>query len=456
MIVPQSRLLFWVGFIILPFTLIATALPQSMMVAAGLIGAVLALAVLDALLAFRRLDGIGVELPELVRLSRGREGQIELRVRNEEMTAKRLRLGLAFPGEIFTERRDLWVALPEGRQHSTLHWPCTASRRGRYALEKCYLEALSPLGFWALRSSTPIATEIRVYPNFFPERRNLAALFSRRGSLGIHRHRQVGKGKEFEKLRDYVSGDSFEDIHWKATAKRGRPITKVYQVERTQEIYVIIDASRLSARRADLVPQSPHTEKEVQEVFGTTILERFVTAALIMGLAAERQGDLFGLLTFDDRVRSFIRAKSGTAHFDACRETLYTLQPRVVAPALDELFSFLGHKLRRRALLVFLTNLDDPLLAEGFVRNVDLICRRHIVLVNMIRSEGVQPLFEDQEVQNTDDLYDALGGHVLWAGMVETQKKLQRRNVHLSMLENESLCTQLISQYLNIKQRQIL
>ena len=58
----------------------------------------------------------------------------------------------------------------------------------------------------------------------------------------------MGKGREFEKLREYVRGDSLNDIHWKATAKRGHPVTKEYQIERTQEVYIAIDASRMSGR----------------------------------------------------------------------------------------------------------------------------------------------------------------------------------------------------------------
>ena len=91
----------------------------------------------------------------------------------------------------------------------------------------------------------PVGAEIRVYPNLVTERKNLAALFLNRGSFGLHAQRQLGKGREFEKLREYVPGDGYDELHWKATARRGRPITKVYQIERTQEVYVVIDASRL-------------------------------------------------------------------------------------------------------------------------------------------------------------------------------------------------------------------
>ena len=108
-----------------------------------------------------------------------------------------------------------------------------------------------------------------------------------------------------------------------------------------------------------------------------TTLERFVTAGLVLGLAAEQQGDLFGLLTFTNKVESFVRAKNGKAHFSACRDALYTLQPQVVTPDFDELCTFIRLRMRRRALLVILTSLDDPVLAESFVRNLELIRRQH-------------------------------------------------------------------------------
>ncbi len=188
----------------------------------------------------------------------------------------------------------------------------------------------------------------------------------------------------------------------------------------------------------------------------TTVLQRFITAALIMALAAERQGDLFGLLTFDDKVRSFLKAKMGKAHFNVCRDALYMLQPQRVSPDFTELFTFIGTKIRRRALLVFLTHLDDPVLADSFTQHIDLISRNHVVLVNMIKPMAVRPLFTSGSVSSVNDIYNDLGGHMLWRRMRETQKVLQRRGVGLAMLENENFCVELVSQYLTLKRRQVL
>lgn len=477
MIVPQTRLLLWVTVVVLPFAAIAVVVPEAAVLAGLVIVAVIVLALLDAALAQGSLEGIGIELPAIVRLSKDREGAIDIHIKNQKQQARRLRLGLPLPREITSPEEDLWTILPAGSERSRLAWPCTPLKRGNYPLVSCHLEAASPWGLWAVRARRPARTEVRVYPNLLSERKSVAALFLNRGNFGAHAKRQVGQGRDFEKLREYVHGDSYEEVHWKATAKRGRPVTKVFQIERTQEVYVIIDSSRLSARvqrqnvessvvsrpwsvakSGSRVPARTDngrrtTDKITSE---TTVLERFITAALVLGLAAERQGDLFGLLTFSDKVQTFVRAKNGKAHYAACRDALYTLQPKVVTPDFDELGSVVRLRLRRRALLVFLTSLDDPVLAENFIRNLDLVCRQHLIFVNMLQPPGVRPLFSDGAVGSLDEVYEQLGGHLLWHKLCELEKILQRRGVRFSLLDNERLSAQLVTQYLGVKQRQLI
>lgn len=466
MIVPRSRLLFWFAAVALPVALLGAVYADALAVSVSAIAALAVLAAVDAVLGQGRLDGIHVKLPEVVRFSKDREGAIEIRIHNEGQRRRSLRLGLELPRDIASASEDQSVLLPAASEWSRLEWRCMPLKRGCYQLTRAHLETASPLGFWAMRATVPVQSEVRVYPNLLNERKNLAALFLNRGGFGIHAQRQVGKGREFEKLREYIPGDSFDDIHWKATAKRGHPVTKVFQIERTQEIYVVIDASRLSAREpvqsSKFKVQSPQPATDAIQLGalnvepGTSVLERYVTAALVLGLAAEQQGDLFGLVTFSDKVENFVRAKNGKAHYSACRDAIYTLQPRIVTPDFDEMASFIRLRLRRRALLVFLTALDDPVLAEGFVRNMDLLCRQHLVLVNMMKPPGADPLFSRANVDSVDDLYQRLGGHLQWHNLRELEKTLQRRGVRFSLLENEKLAVQLVSQYLGVKQRQLL
>jgi uncharacterized protein (DUF58 family) len=377
-------------------------------------------------------------------MSKDRETKLELRIRNQRQQKKLLRVGLPWPQEIKAASEELDAVLPARSEWSRLAWPCMPLKRGNYKFDLAFLEGGSPLGLWAARKPVSIKSEIRVYPNLLADRKNLAALFLNRGQFGLHAQRQVGKGRDFEKLREYIPGDGYDEICWKATARRGKPITKVLQIEKTQEVYVILDASRLSARKPD------------EEAGGDSALERFVTAALVLGLAAEQQGDLFGLLTFADRVEKFVRARNGQSHYNICRDALYTLQPKIVTPDFDELCTFIHSRLRRRALLIFLTALDDPAVAESFVHNIELIRRQHLVLVNVLQPRGVKPLFANSSVSGLDDLYEELGGHLRWQKLRELKKKLQRLGVQFSLLGNERLSAELVSQYLSVKQRQLL
>jgi len=433
MIVPRNRLLFATA-LLLPFLVVA---PGSSLV---FIAFLVLLAVFDALLSGRSLRGVRVILPDVVRLSKDSKGSFPVRIQNDVMKKRQVRIGIPFPPEISSEPESLTLMLPGETQFSSTEWSCVAEKRGLYTISESYLEASSPLGFWNARAKCSAHLEIRVYPNLLKDRKKLAALFLNKGDFGIHTRRMVGQGREFEKLREYAPGDSFDQIHWKATARRGRPVTKIFQIERTQEVYVVIDSSRLSAK----------------EIGTETVLEYFLRSALILGLISQQQGDLFGVVTFSDKVDRFLRAGNGKAHYHACKDALYTLQHSAVTPDYHELCSFLRLRLRRRALLIVLTDLNDPILAESFAHSVELIASQHLVLVSMRRPEGARPLFSERDAETRDSLYRNLGGHLLWQNLRDVQKTLHLHGITLTQLEDASMSGQIVTQYLNVKKRQLL
>jgi uncharacterized protein (DUF58 family) len=462
MIVPRTRLLIWFAIIVVPFAMLAGLVPNAAAVSVAAITLFVLALVIDGFLAADALRDVTMELAPLVRTTQDRPFSLRVHLRNPSQRARTLRLALAFPPELPPSVDEFTVALPAGSEWSLFDWSCSAAKRGKFQITSARIEAASPLGFWSRWKTISVSSEVRVYPSLARERNNLAALFLNRGAFGIHAQRQIGRGRDFEKLREYIPGDSFEDVHWKATAKRGHPVTKVFQIERTQEVYVIVDASRLSGRMVGprskvQIPKSSASPLTTDnEQLTTNSLERFITAALVLGLAAEQQGDHFGLLTFSDKIETFIRARNGKAHYHACRDALYTLQAREVAPDFDELSTFIRLRLRRRALLLFFTSLDDPVVAESFVRNMDLLCRQHLVLVNMLQPLGVRPVFSNGQVTTANELYGELAGHMRWHGLRELEKALQRRGVRLSLLQGERLAAESVSQYLNVKQRQVL
>jgi uncharacterized protein (DUF58 family) len=433
--VPTSRMLYAFA-LILPFAAIVPIV--SAVVPLFAFGLFFLIAIVDALMAANA--NVKVLLPGLVRLSKDRAGSIGIRIDNLDHKHKTIRIGLPIPSEIESESYNQVVALPEGAEFSRFEWACLPKKRGKFGIGHCFLEQQSLLGMWSLRTIQNVACEIRVYPNLTEERKKLAAQFLNRENYGAHARRMVGQGREFEKLREYVPGDAYDQLHWKATAKRGRPITKVFQMERTQEVYVALDFSRRSAREME------------QE----TALEFFMRSALILGAVAQQQGDHFGVITFSNRVHGFLRAGNGRAHYHACRDMLYSLQPQMVTPDFEDLFSFARLKLRKRALLIILTDLNDPMLAESFVKSAALVARHHLLLVNMIRPQGAFPLFENPVAPSVDAVYEALSGHMVWENLKDLRNVLRRYGINLSQLHLPSMSVELVDQYFDVKSRQLL
>jgi uncharacterized protein (DUF58 family) len=433
---PQSRLIFVVGLVAGSAALAAAIAPGLTWVAVSIVALLFAVAAFDGLRAARGLESVSVQSAPLLRTVRDRETSVPFSVVNAGAPVLGLRAAPAMP-----ESFEVAAPVVEGgtvlgsAQKFELASAFASDRRGEFRVTRCDLRAVSQLGLWTAEKAAPMDLTVRVYPNLRAD--DAAAEFLKRTDSGSRLIRMTGKGREFEKLREYSQGDSYDDVDWKATARRGKPVVRVFQVERTQEIYVAVDASRLSARALD----------------GHATLEHFVNAALVMGLAAEQQGDKFGLITFSDRLHEFVRARAGKQHFTACREAIYRLQPRIVEPDFGELFSFLQTRLTKRALVVILTALDDPLLGETFARQVGLASRRHLTMAAMVRPEGARPLFEGDA---GEDLYAELAGHMAWRKLFELTKTLGQKGVRLHLLEPRKISGQLTALYLDVKRRQQL
>jgi len=452
MFVPSTRLLWFTALVIVPVWLVLgmTGVPLEMLALLGAV--VLVSAILDAVLSLKKLAGVTVQLPPLVRTSKGKHFTLEARVHDTTAQCRALRLGLGLDRMLDAESVEVRVDLPADGAGALARWPITALERGSFWIEQAFVETRSRLGLWDMRRAVPVKCEVRVYPDLSRERHLLAPLFMRKSALGVHQVRQLGKGREFEQLREYLPGDSYGDIYWKGTAKRRYPVTMMHQIERTQEMHVILDISRRSAR-----PLEQSLVKQQDRFAPKTPCERFIQAALVLALAAEQQGDRFGMMTFSDQLHTTLPASSGRAHYNACRDALYTLEPRVVSPDFQELFIQIGNRLRHRSLLIILTDLGEPWLSESFAESVRQAARKHVVLVHVLGSREFQPLFHKHDaIGHVDHLYSRLAGHLLWSDLQDTTRTLKQCGVHLTSSLQESLIAEVVSEYLKVKKRQLL
>ncbi len=415
MIAPRPGLVGWGTVIVLPLTILATLLPGWRTLTLPPIALFVVVALLDLLWNWRKHRDLEFVVPDTIRTIAGRSFPLSLHLAAASAHSGIIRTALALPSSL--------------------------SMTTSNAVLKLQSKELPPAIALELRA------EVR---GIFLVSRQLAR-FLKRNEVGIHHYRHLGRGREFEKLREYEPGDGFDTIHWKATAKRRYPITKVYQTEKAQEVYVALDSSRLSGR---LVENEYATTGSTGGQIPT--LERTIASSLLFCAAAQSQGDLFGLLTFSDRIDHLVTARSGPAHFNRCRDVLAGLQTRLVSPDFGEIASTLMGRIKRRALIVFLTSLDDPVLSEAFLSSMDFVARRHLVLAVMLLAPSVRPLFSLPGVEKIDDIYQNIAGHLRWTHLTELRRQLHQRGIQFCLVSNKSVSLEVVSQYIALKRRQAL
>jgi uncharacterized protein (DUF58 family) len=230
MIVPSPRLLLVTACVVAPSVALSVLAPALAPWLAVVCLALAAVAAVDASRGRHDIRAFGVTVPRSVRWTHARPARLGATLTNTGATSRKLRLAGVFPPEIACSNPLQELSAPAGT--TVVEWECIPQQRGSFILRSIEWEQLSPAGLWDIRSAIKPNCELRVYPGLHDRRTR--ALLLRQAMEGLHLRRQVGKGREFERLREYAPGDAYDDIAWKPTARRGRPIVAVTQVERTQ------------------------------------------------------------------------------------------------------------------------------------------------------------------------------------------------------------------------------
>jgi len=265
---------------------------------------------------------------------------------------------------------------------------------------------------------------------------------TRRGrleELGLRAARARGEGTEFESLREYVPDDSFRDIDWKATARRGAPITRQFQAERNQTLLIMIDSGRMMAAHAG----------------GMARVDHAVNAALMLAHVAGRMGDTVGLLVFSDRVKSFVTPAHGAAQTERMLEELYALRAELVEPDFRAAITFLRARARKRAMICAFTDLVDPEISREALSYLASLRPQHLPLVATIADDQVEALADADPARPIEAYEKALAARTL-AERELALARLRARGVLVCDARAGELSAAVVGRYLSIKRRGLL
>jgi uncharacterized protein (DUF58 family) len=242
--------------------------------------------------------------------------------------------------------------------------------RGVHRIGHVRVRISSPWKLWWRQERLGGEQRIEIEPPLTGLRRTLQLAESERWrDPGVRKLRRRGGLSEFESLRELVHGDDLRLVDWKAFAKRGRPIVRQYQEERGQELILVFDAGRRMAATS-----------AGGALAGWSKLDHALDAGLQIAAVALRQGDRVGALAFDSVVRRWIPPMRSAAQQERLRDALFDLEPCGEESDLERALRELGLRHRRRAYVVILSDVADPLSLERQQRALRAASKRHKVL----------------------------------------------------------------------------
>jgi uncharacterized protein (DUF58 family) len=315
-----------------------------------------------------------------------------------------------------------------------------ARERGAAVFASAYLRAHNAVGLIERRFSARAPAEARVLPDLRATA-GYGALARRSTMLeaGLRRLRLRGVGSEFESLREYEPGDAYRSIDWKATARRGQPMVTQYDVERSQNVVLALDAGRLMTPRIGALRKFDYA----------------LTAALSTARVAQMAGDNVGVSAFAARTLRSVAPARGAAGFDALVRAVYDVQPRLEEPDYERAIAELAQTNTKRSLIVLFTDLFDPSAASVLLASLRVLVPRHLVLCALMNDAAIGAALNEAP-RTAHDAFRSAVAMQLEDERAAAVATLRARGIIVVDVPAQRLTTALLDAYLDVKARAAL
>jgi len=413
--------------------LLAAPLAREMLwLAIALNGTLGVLLVADALL-LRRLEALKVERAHDEILSLGTANLVRLAVENPTPFPCRIALRDAPPTECTSESPDAAGALVAfGRFTAQYH--LTPLKRGECRFAPLTLRVKTTAGLWVLQRQYAHDDAVKVYPNIQQtKQQHLLSRKLRARQMGLRALRLRGQGTEFESLRDYLPDDELRRVDWKASARRNSLVTREYDVERSQQIMLVLDLGRAMATHLDYM----------------TKLDHAINAAVLLTYVSAQSADRVGVMAFADEVEAYMPpGKAG--QLPLVLDQLYPLHPKLVESDYRGAFTFLAHHLRKRSLVVIFTDLIDPESSRRLMDNLALLHPQHMVLCVALSDYELKEILSGPP-PDTAGMYQQTVANLVLEDRQLALSTLHRRGILTVDAAPSDLSVAVVNRYLAIK-----
>ena len=393
---------------------------------------------------------IGVFRTMAERFSNGDENPVTIRIESN--------YGFSVDVEVIDEipfvfqRRDVCFKTQIGRMGTTtIIYRLTPTERGVYEFGHVRVFVSTPLRLVQRRLTCCEPQQVKVYPSYLMLRQyELLAMSNNLTEMGIKRIRRIGHNTDFEQIKDYVVGDDYRTINWRATARRHQLMVNVYQEERSQQVFCVIDKGRMMQQ--PFKPQTSDYRPQTSDLSSMTLLDYSINAALVLSFVAVNKQDKAGLITFSTQMETFVPASRQPGHMQTLQEALYAEKAVFGETDYSALLAGLTRHVSRRSLLVLFTSFTSmPALRRqlSFLRQIAM---RHRLLVVFFEDEELREVIREKgRVISTEAYYQRIIAEKFAYEQRLIVNTLRQYGIQSLLTTPANLSVNVINKYLEIK-----
>lgn len=357
---------------------------------------------------------------------------VRLRVHNRSAVRVALDIFDGVPAELVARGMPVRTHIA-ANGWAEIHYEVRPLERGQFCFVPGHARLDSALGLWQRALALGEQQCIKVYPNFAAVAQYaLLATDNHLSTIGIRLRQRRGQGLDFHQLREYRQGDALRQVDWKATSRLGKVIAREYQDERDQQVVFLIDCGRrMHAKDGEL-----------------SHFDHALNAVLLLSYVALRQGDAVGLMAFAGDTR-FLPPGKGSRQINRVLDTVYDLKAGLNTPDYRAAASSVLGQLKKRSLVIVVSNLRDED-DEELPTALQSLRRRHLVLFASLRERALTETL-DQPVENFEDALAHSAALIYLAERQKTHDALHSSGTYCVDVEPQVLPVALVNRYLDIK-----
>jgi uncharacterized protein (DUF58 family) len=343
------------------------------------------------------------------------------------------------PVGLSKEAPHLETKVPAGESQQIIY-PILPAERGDMSFGLTHLRYQSPWQLAERWATASLKQTIRIYPNFQESKKDTIYLIRSRQIALEKRHKHIpGQGREFESLREYRETDEWRDICWSATARRAKLISKSYQTERSQSVWLVLDTGRLMRTR----------------VKGLSKLDYAVGAALTLAQVALYSGDRVALLGYGRRIQQRLLPGRGASHIRSLLDSLALVRAEELEADHRRAVEALSVLQKRRSLVVWLTDLSETATTPDVVEAAMHLTQRHLVLFTVIGQPELRALVQ-AEPQTPREMFRRTAALEIVQRRDLLLRTLRQQGALTLEVEPARLSTAIVNQYLMAKDHSLI